>query len=96
MHTPFMQLIKLHSEILVVGVGEARIEELEGETVTGTLDVSEGAPVSEEIGEEGEGKEEGSSTNSELEIGKMNSEEVATEVMVRVGEGIRISQNSPV
>ena len=79
MHSPLVQLMKLHSETLAVGVGDIRTE-LEGAAVVGKPELIVTV----------DWKEEGKSTNSELEIEKMNDDEETVEV------GKRISQSSPV
>ena len=83
MHSPLVQLIKSHSDMLAVGVGETRIE-VEGADVMGKLELS--WTVLERIkGEEGGGREEeGRRTNSELKAEREKAGELRRE-----GVGVR-------
>ena len=83
MHSPLVQLMKSHSEILAVGVEETRTE-LEGvASVIGKLELSK--TVLEGMKEEGGRKEEGNRINSELEIEKVKAGELKEGVGVRKG-----------
>lgn len=87
MHSPLVQLIKSHSDTLVVGVGEMRIE-LEGADVMGKLELS-WTVLERMTGEEGGGREEeGRRTKSELETEREKAGELRREG-VGVRKGIR-------
>ena len=82
MHSPLVQLMKSHSEILAIGVGET-MTELEGVAVIGKLELSE--TTLEGMDEEGGGEDEGRRRNSELEIENVKGEELKEGVGVRNG-----------